>query len=58
MRMLFNIIIGFALIVAGIWLLKDYIVPFFKAFAGVLLVMIGMGFLFARPVGHIRYRVR
>lgn len=58
MKTIFNIIIGFALIIAGIILTKDYILPFFKVFAGIILFMIGIGMLFRRSSGHVKYRVR
>lgn len=58
MKKLINTLIGFALIIAGIILTKDYIMPFFKVFAGIILIMIGIGMLFNRSTGHVKYRVR
>jgi len=53
-----NIIIGILLIAVGIWLVSDYIIPFFKVFLGMLLIFIGIGFLFTRTMSAVRYRVR
>lgn len=47
-KLLFNVVIGIALIVLGVWLSIDLILKFAKAAVGVVLVMIGIAFLMRR----------
>jgi hypothetical protein len=52
------VVLGILCIFAGFLLVKDYIIPFFKVFLGMLLIFIGIGFIFTRTMSAVRYRVR
>lgn len=58
MKRFVSTILGFILIVVGIYLIRDYVVPFFKAISGIILIMIGISLFFTRSAGHVRYKVR
>ncbi len=58
MKRIISNIMGFVLIIVGIYLIRDYVVPFFKAISGIILLMIGISLFFTRNSEHVRYKVR